>query len=134
MKAFVDSPLLIYLNTVTNPTTRIIYESFYLDILSKYKLYTDVLVLDEVIYVSKKKYGIPYNISIEFIESIVLPYVSIISLGEDEYRLASKLLVEYGLKPSDALHLAAMINNGINVMVSEDREFDKLENVKRLWI
>ncbi len=134
MKAFVDSPLLIYLNTVTNPTTRIIYESFYLDILSKYKLYTDVLVLDEVIYVSKKKYGIPYNISIEFIESIVLPYVSIISLGEDEYRLASKLLVEYGLKPSDALHLAAMINNGINVIVSEDREFDKLENVKRLWI
>ncbi len=134
MKAFVDSPLLIYLNTVTNPTTRIIYESFYLDILSKYKLYTDVLVLDEVIYVSKKKYGIPYNISIEFIESIVLPYVSIISLGEDEYRLASKLLVEYGLKPSDALHPAAMINNGINVIVSEDREFDKLENVKRLWI
>ena len=134
MKAFVDSPLLIYLNTVTNPTTRIIYESFYLDILSKYKLYTDVLVLDEVIYVSKKKYGIPYNISIEFIESIVLPYVSIISPGEDEYRLASKLLVEYDLKPSDALHLAAMINNGINVIVSEDREFDKLENVKRLWI
>ncbi len=134
MKAFIDSPLLIYLNTVTNPMARAIYENLYLDILSRYKLYTDVLVLDEVIYVSKKKYGIPYSTSIEFIESIVLPYISVISLGEDEYRLASKLLMEYDLKPSDALHLAAMINNGINTIVSEDRDFDKVKNVKRLWI
>ena len=102
--------------------------------LTRYKLYTDVLVLDELIYISKKKYGIPYNITIEFIESNVLPYVYITSLGEEEYKQAIKFLSDYNLKPSDALHLGAMVNNGINTIVSEDREFDKVPIVKRVWI
>jgi len=29
----------------------------------------------------RKRYGIPYDISIEFIESNVLPYISILNLG-----------------------------------------------------
>jgi len=32
-----------------------------------------VLVLDEVIYISKRKYGIPYIITADFIESSILP-------------------------------------------------------------
>lgn len=134
MKVFIDSPLLIYLNTLADSRVRIPYENLYLETLTKYKPYTDVLVLDEVLYISKKKYGIPYSISVEFIESNVLPYVSVISLGEDEYRLASKFLVEHNLKPSDALHLGTMIGNGINLIISEDREFDRVQAVKRLWI
>ncbi|MEL9940676.1 MAG: type II toxin-antitoxin system VapC family toxin [Ignisphaera sp.] len=134
MKVFIDSPLLIYLNTVADPKTRIIYENFYIDILTRYKPYTDVLVLDELIHVSKKKYGIPYNITIEFIESNVLPYVSVISLGEEEYKQAIKFLLDYNLKPSDSLHLGAMVNNGINTIVSEDSELDKVPIVKRLWV
>ncbi len=134
MKAFIDSPLLIYLNTLSNSRDRMLYENFYIDILTKYKPYTDVLVLDELIYISKKKYGIPYRISIEFIRSNILPYVYILSLGEEEYSSAEKILVEHGLKPSDALHLGAMINNNITLIVSEDREFDKIPAVKRLWI
>jgi len=109
-------------------------ENFYIDILTRYKLYTDVLVLDELIYISKKKYGIPQRITIEFIESNVLPYIYIISLGEEEYRQAIKFLQDYNLKPSDSLHLGAMINNGTNIIVSEDSEFDKIPIVKRLWI
>jgi len=42
VKVFIDAPLLIYLNTVTDPKTRILYENFYIDILTKYKLYTDI--------------------------------------------------------------------------------------------
>ena len=93
-----------------------------------------MLVLDELIYVSKKKYGIPYELSIEFIEAIVLPYINILELGEEEYEHASKLIVEYRLKPSDSLHIGAMLNNGINVIVSEDKEFDKIKQIKRVWI
>jgi predicted nucleic acid-binding protein len=134
VKVFIDAPLLIYLNTVTDPKTRILYENFYIDILTRYKSYTDVLVLDELIYISKKKYGIPQRITIEFIESNTLPYINIINLGEEEYRQAIKFLLDYNLKPSDSLHLGAMINNGINIIVSEDSEFDKVPIVKRLWI
>ncbi|MCD6196689.1 MAG: type II toxin-antitoxin system VapC family toxin [Staphylothermus sp.] len=134
MRIFIDTPLLVYLNTLTDPRDKILYENYYLDLLSKYKAYTDVLVLDELIYVSKKKYGIPYELSIEFIEAIVLPYINILELGEEEYEHASKLIVEYRLKPSDSLHIGAMLNNGINVIVSEDKEFDKIKQIKRVWI
>jgi len=134
MKIFIDAPLLIYLNTVTDPRNRILYENFYIDILTRYKPYTDALVFDELIYVSKKRYGIPYNISIEFIESSVLPYVHVISLGEEEYREAIKFILEYGIKPSDALHLGAMINNEISLIVSEDKDFDKISLIKKVWL
>ena len=49
MKIFIDATLLIYLNTITS-STRSIYERFYLDLISKHEPYTDVLVLDETIF------------------------------------------------------------------------------------
>ncbi len=134
MKAFLDTPLLVYLNTLTDEKVRERYENFYLDLLSQYKLYTDVLVLDELLYVSKKKYKVPYNITIEFIDTIVLPYVTVLSLGEEEYATAKEILVRYNLKPSDALHVAVAKNNGIKVVVTEDSEFDRLEGLERLWL
>lgn len=134
MKVFVDSPLLIYLNTVAEPGARAQYESFYLDLLSRYSPYTDVLVLDELIYVSRTKYGVPYSVTLDFVESIVLPYVRVLSLGEEEYRQAARLLLEYNVKPSDALHLAVALNNGIGLVVSEDRDFDRVPLVRRVWL
>ena len=134
MKAFIDAPLLIYLNTISDPRARMPYEDFYIRVLTDYKPYTDVLVLDEVIYISRRKYGIPHHVSLKFIESIVLPYISIISLGEDEYKRAAGILAEYNLKPSDSLHLGAMLNNGINIIISDNKEFDRMKEVKRLWI
>ncbi len=82
----------------------------------------------------KKKYGVPYETSVEFLESIVLPYVTVIGLGEDEYKLVTESLIKYKLKPSDSLHLGAMFNNNINLIITEDREFDKADKIKRLWI
>lgn len=98
------------------------------------KPYTDVLVLDELIYISKRKYGIPYKISIEFIQSNIFPYTTILSLSEDKYSQVAKILMEYDIKPSDALHLGAMINNGITLISSEDKEYDKIPTIKRPWI
>ncbi|MHC1627818.1 MAG: type II toxin-antitoxin system VapC family toxin [Candidatus Nezhaarchaeales archaeon] len=134
VRVFIDAPLLIYLNTLTDPRDRVLYENFYIEVLTKYKPYTDVLVLDELIYISKRKYGIPYKVSVEFIQSNVLPYMFILNLGEEEYSQAVKMLTEYNLKPSDALHLGAMINNGITLIVSEDKEFDKVPTIEKLWI
>ena len=134
MKAFLDTPLLVYLNTIADDERRTIYENFYLALLDKYKLYTDVLVLDELIYVSRRKYNVPYAVTIEFVESIVLPYVTVLKLGEEEYREAAGLITRYNLKPSDALHLAAARLNGINIVISEDRELDRIPVIKRVWI
>ncbi|WP_404991022.1 type II toxin-antitoxin system VapC family toxin [Desulfurococcus sp.] len=70
----------------------------------------------------------------EFIESNVLSYVSVISLGGEEYKQAIKFLLDYNLEPSDSLHLGVMVNNSINTIVSEDSGFDRVPVVRRLWV
>ncbi len=134
MKAFVDVNLLIYLNTVSEPATRSTYEDFFIDLARKYRLYTDDLVLDELLYISKKKYGVPYEITLEFINSIVMPYITVVPLGEEEFNEAREVILRYKLKPSDALHVGAMRSNGIKVIASEDTDFDKVDDITRVWI
>ena len=134
MRIFVDSSLLIYLNAVRAAEARATYENFYLDLLAENKAYTDVLVLDELLYISKKKYNIPYNISIQFTKSIVQPYVEILALGSEEFDKASEIINSYNVKPSDALHAAAMMVNGISKIASEDKEFDRIKGIDRIWI
>lgn len=69
----------------------------------------------------------------EFMESIVLPYIDVLPLGQDEYLEAAWIMLETGLKPSDALH-AAMKRNNIQVIATENRGFDQVKFLKRLWI
>jgi predicted nucleic acid-binding protein len=134
LKAFLDAPLPIYLNTISDPSSRAQYENLYIYFTTKYKLYTDVLVLDEVLYISKKKYGVPYDLTAEFLKTVVFPYVSVIDLAEEEFKQALRLVLEHNLKPSDALHMGAMKAMGINNIISEDRDFDRTGEVKRIWL
>jgi len=134
MKVFIDANLLIYLNTLTTEEIRRSYESFYLNLAVEHRMYTDALVLDEVIYISKKRYLVPYVTTLSFIESIVLPYITILPLSEAEYNKAAKIIEKYNVKPSDALHIGAMRTNDINVVASEDEELDRIEEIKRIWI
>ncbi len=134
MKAFIDANLLIYLNTVSEIAARSIYEDFFIDLARKYRLYADDLVLDELLYISKKKYGVPYEITFEFIDSIVMPYITVIPLGEEEFNEAREIILKYNLRPSDALHVGAMRSNGIKVIASEDTDFDKVDGITRIWI
>ena len=134
MKVFIDANLLVYLNTLTTEEIRRPYESFYLNLAVEHRMYTDALVLDEVIYISKKRYLVPYVTTLSFIESIVLPYITILPLSEAEYNEAAKIIEKYNVKPSDALHIGAMRTNDINVAASEDEELDRIEEIKRIWI
>lgn len=134
MRVFVDANLLIYLNAVRSAEVRVIYENFYLNLISENKAYTDALVLDELLYISKKRYNVPYDVSIQFIESIILPYIEVLPLGSREFSKAADIIKNFNIKPSDALHAAAMMTHGISKIVTEDREFDKIEGLERIWI
>jgi len=134
MKVFIDANLLIYLNTVAELASRVAYEDFYLGLLTRYKAYTDALVLDELIYVSRRRYGVPYDLTLEFIESIVKPYVAMLPIGEEAFDEAARVIREHGLKPSDAIHAGVMRTNGIELIASEDRDFEKVEGLKRIWL
>ncbi len=132
MKLFIDTNLFVYLLTKTPEDERKIVE-FYAELIENHDLYTSPLVLDETIHVAKKKYSVPYELSIEFIDEKVLPYVEVLPLTVFDYLTARRIITKYNLRPSDALHVAVIENNGLQAIVSEDEDFDVLP-LKRVWL
>ena len=126
---FVDANFLIYLNLGVKEV-----EDYYLKLLSEESLATDPLVLDEVIYVSKKKYGIRLEDALDFLDNIVLPNSVVLPVTINEYRRAREVMLKYSVSPSDALHVAVMLNNSIRRILSEDRDFDRVKEVERVWL
>ncbi len=133
MKVFIDASLLVYLNVRMPDNEARLVEDFWLDLLTNHLLYTNVLVLDETIYVSKKKYNIGFKETLDFIDRAILPYVEILPIGLSEYLRAKNLMVKYRLKPSDSIHVATIENHGLQAIATEDEDFDKV-GLKRLWI
>ncbi|MFQ5712021.1 MAG: type II toxin-antitoxin system VapC family toxin [Candidatus Geothermarchaeales archaeon] len=131
MKIFLDSNFLIYMNTMTNEERESLDELFRK--LLEESLFTNMLVVDETLYVSKR-FGLPYDVTFDFLRGIVLPHIQIIPIDEEDIILTEKYLLKYGMKPSDAIHLSTMEKSGINRIVTEDEDFDRVEEVKRVWL
>ena len=134
MRIFIDANFLIYLNTLKDEKILRLFKSFLNDILREHSLYTNVLVLDEIVYVSRKKYKVPYMITINFLNKLIPEYIDIAPLTIKEYNKAIEMMKTYNLKPSDAFHAATCITNSIQYIVSEDLDFDRVENIKRIWL
>lgn len=132
MKIFLDSSFLIYLNASTDESRKPL-EQLFKKILPE-ELYTNILVIDETLYISRKKYKIPYDLTFNFIKHIILPYTEIIPIEKIDLEPIRKYLIKYEIKPSDAIHLAAMEKKGINNIVSEDEDFDKIKGINRIWL
>jgi predicted nucleic acid-binding protein len=131
LKAFLDSCFLIYLNAMVDDERRLIEELFRR--LLEEQLFTNMLVVDEVLYISRK-YGVSYETTLDFLKNTVLPYAEVLPVEEEDLKPVEKYLLKYGLKPSDAIHLATMEKAGISNIVSEDREFDRVKGIKRIWV
>ena len=43
-------------------------------------------------------------------------------------------MLNYGLKPSDALHVSTMSKTKTSYIITEDGEFDSVEWLKRIWL
>ncbi|BCU68801.1 type II toxin-antitoxin system VapC family toxin [Stygiolobus caldivivus] len=125
---FLDANFLIYLNLGVRGV-----EEFYYKLLSEENTALDPLVIDEVVYVSKKKYGVKYEDTLEFLDNVVLPYSVVFPITVEEYKRAKDIML-VGLKPSDAFHVAVMLNNSVLRVVSEDADFDKVKGVQRVWL
>ena len=90
---------------------------------------TSPLVLDEVFYVMRGRLGMGAgkgawerilaikNLTLLPIDSKVVAYVM--------------PFIEGGLEPHDAFHAAVMKANGLSVICSYDKDFDKVKGIKR---
>jgi len=131
LKTFLDSSFLVYMNTMTGDERGGIDELFRK--LLEGPLFINMLVVDEVLYISRR-YRVPYSVTLGFLRNIVLPYAEVIPIEEEDMKPVERYLLEYDLKPSDAIHLATMEKAGADHIVTEDEDFDKVKEVKRIWL
>ena len=78
------------------------------------------------------EYKVSYKDSMVFIEENVLPYVKVLPIGLEDYLKAKNNIFRYSLKPSDAIHLGVIENNGLQAIATEDEDFDRVP-IKRVW-
>ena len=128
---FIDTNLLIYLNTPSADCDECAV--FYENEIEFNNAFTNIIVIDELLHVSKKKYKIPYSTTLDFIDSTVVPFVDVLSVDLSTYT-TMKEVIKYCSKPSDALIVATMKNHSVGVILSEDAGFDDIPFIERRWI
>ena len=134
MKIFLDSSYLIYLgysisDEIFNYVTNFLRES----VERGDRLFVNMIVVDEVLWILTKKYKVPLSEAFELMDRL-MPLIEVIPLDYMDYDDMRRIMMNYGLKPSDALHVASMRKAGIKHIVSEDKEFDKIPWIKRTWL
>ncbi len=132
MKVFIDASYIIYLRYSQSDET-FDYCVNLMKKLENHELLTNIVVIDEVVWILNRKYRIELNEIFEFLDRI-MNFVSIVQLGGEDYRLMKETMLKYSLKPSDAIHVASMKKAGIKFIVSEDPDFDRIDWIKRIWI
>ena len=131
-RIFLDANYIIYLRYAEDDK---IYE-YCVELLRKldeYESLTNMVVIDEVVWILWKRYRIDKAEIFEFLDRII-EFLTIIALDEEDYKRMRELMLNYGLKPSDALHVSTMSKTKTSYIISEDGEFDSVEWIKRIWL
>ena len=63
---------------------------------------------------------------------IQLPNISFLNATLAIINKAQEISEQYNLKPRDAIHAATALANGIKEIVSDDSDFDKIKELKRI--
>ena len=92
---------------------------------------TATITWDEVVWVVRKIFGLKPSIELGR-KLLEFPNLKLLNVKRSVVLRAQKLMEKYGIKPRDAIHAATALENGIETIVSYDRDFDKLEEIKRL--
>lgn len=131
-RIFLDANYIIYLRYAEDDEVYK-YCVNLLEKLDKYDPITNIVVIDEVVWILWKKYRIDKDEIFDFLDRIV-EFLTIIPLGEGDYKGMEQFMLNYGLKPSDALHVSTMSKAKTSSIITEDGEFDSVEWVKRIWL
>ena len=136
-KIYLDANFLIYWFISKEPElkkrARCLLAEF---LVGKKELCCSTLTFDEAWYGIKKEYNQqncselscdknPLFEKLEKFTEAILPKVNVIQFGDVKKGILEALsnVNKFGLRPRDAFHLAAMKNNGVNVIVTDDKDF-----------
>jgi len=91
---------------------------------------TSVLTWDEVLYTLIKEKGREEAV-IEVKLFLSIPNLSFINVDSHIIMHAQSLVEDFSLKPRDAIHAATAIINKCTEIISDDSDFDKINNLIR---
>ncbi len=94
---------------------------------------TSVMTWDEIVWISRRFLG-PEKSRAEGKKFIEFPNLEIISVDAIIIQEAQRLMDTCGLKPRDAIHAASAISKGIRKIASNDPDFEKVKELKRINI
>ena len=134
MRLFLDSSYLIYLrysesDKVFNYVTNLLKES----VERGDHLFVNMIIIDETLWVLTKKYKVPLDEVLELTDRL-MPLLEVVPIEYTDYDIMKESMMNYGLKPSDVLHIASMNKTKVQHIVSEDNEFDRVSWIKRIWL
>ena len=91
---------------------------------------TSVLTFDEVVWKIKKERTL--DAALMAGNAILqMSGLSLIEVNHETLLKAYELIELYKLHPRDAIHAACAINRNIMIIISEDKDFDKIKELKR---
>ena len=88
------------------------------------------LVIDEVIWILKKKFNKKF--AIKLIKEISSLPIKWIDVNKSVVVKMIDIIEKTKLDPRDAVHLASMKENGISTILSEDNDFNQISGINKL--
>ena len=95
---------------------------------------TSTITWDEYIWALNRKFK-NYKLAIDGGHSfLAIPKINFIELNPRILKMAQEVIEKYNLHPKDAIHVATALYNGITEIISDDSDFDKVKEIKRVPI
>jgi uncharacterized protein len=94
---------------------------------------TSLLTWDEIVYVLIKLRGKDFAVK-EGKKFLEMPNLEFIRSDENIIIKAQELVEIYEINPRDAIHAASALLSGTNEVISDDEDFDKIKEIKRIKI
>lgn len=92
---------------------------------------TSILTWDEYFHSIRKNLGVDYALT-ESEKLIRFLNLKFIDADINTIIFAQQLIKKYNLKPRDAIHAATAIVNKCDSIISDDSDFDKIKEIKRI--
>ncbi len=96
----------------------------------KISVATSCIVIDEVLWVLKRNIG--KEDAIKIAKTILSMPIKWIRLDEAILLETFEIFEGTKLDPRDSIHISSMKNIGLTTIVSEDKDFDKVEGIERI--
>ncbi len=92
---------------------------------------TSLTSFDEIFYKLNKLKG--FDAAVQISENLlVMPNLVLSELTSEKVAMALKLILKYKLAPRDAIHVATALAHNAEVIVSDDKDFSRVEEIK--WV